>query len=64
VLPTITEYDQGRLVTRVDGRRVVTPLFVVLIAIGSTDLLFALVGTGPNRSEPGGLHNRVGGYLN
>jgi tellurite resistance protein TerC len=42
VLPTTTEYDQGRLVTRVDGRRVVTPLFVVLIAIGSTDLLFAL----------------------
>ena len=37
---TTTEYDQGRLVTRVDGRRVVTPLFVVLIAIGSTDLLF------------------------
>ncbi|HYZ38171.1 MAG TPA: TerC family protein [Pseudonocardiaceae bacterium] len=42
VLPTTTEYDQGRLVTQVDGRRVVTPLFVVLIAIGSTDLLFAL----------------------
>jgi tellurite resistance protein TerC len=42
VLPTTTEYDQGRLVTRVAGRRVVTPLFVVLIAIGSTDLLFAL----------------------
>jgi tellurite resistance protein TerC len=42
VLPTTTEYDEGRLVTRVDGRRVVTPLFVVLVAIGSTDLLFAL----------------------
>jgi TerC family integral membrane protein len=42
MLPTTTEYDQGRLVTRVDGRRVVTPLFVVLIAIGGTDLLFAL----------------------
>jgi tellurite resistance protein TerC len=42
VLPTTTDYDEGRLVTRVDGRRVVTPLFVVLIAIGSTDLLFAL----------------------
>jgi tellurite resistance protein TerC len=42
VLPTTTEYDEGRLVTRVDGRRVVTPLFVVLVAIGSSDLLFAL----------------------
>ena len=42
VLPTTTEYHGGRLTTRVDGRRVVTPLFVVLIAIGGTDLLFAL----------------------
>jgi tellurite resistance protein TerC len=42
MLPTTTDYHEGRLVTRVGGRRVVTPLFVVLIAIGSTDLLFAL----------------------
>jgi tellurite resistance protein TerC len=42
VLPTTSEYDEGRLVTRIDGRRVVTPLFVVLVAIGGTDLLFAL----------------------
>jgi tellurite resistance protein TerC len=42
VLPTTTEYQEGRLVTRVDGRRAVTPLFIVLVAIGSTDLLFAL----------------------
>jgi tellurite resistance protein TerC len=42
VLPTTTTYHESRLVTRVDGRRVVTPLFIVLIAIGSTDLLFAL----------------------
>ena len=32
----------GSLFTRVDGRRVVTPLFLVFVAIGSTDLLFAL----------------------
>ena len=32
----------GRLITRAGGRRVVTPLFIVLIAIGSTDILFAL----------------------
>jgi tellurite resistance protein TerC len=42
LLPTTTEYHEGRLVARVDGRRAVTPLFVVLVAIGSTDLLFAL----------------------
>jgi tellurite resistance protein TerC len=42
VLPVTPEYVDGRLLTRVDGRRAVTPLFVVLVAIGSTDLLFAL----------------------
>jgi TerC family integral membrane protein len=41
-LPTTTEYVEGRLIARVSGRRVVTPLFVVLVAIGGTDLLFAL----------------------
>ena len=30
------------MVTRLDGRRVATPLFIALIAIGSSDLLFAL----------------------
>ncbi len=40
---TVTKtYDDGRLFTRSDGRRAVTPLFIVLLAIGSTDLLFAL----------------------
>ena len=42
VLPVSEGYVGGDVVTRVDGRRVVTPLFIVLIAIGSTDLLFAL----------------------
>src|SRR3954451_17947827 len=42
LLPVSDDYVSGRLVTRLDGRRVVTPLFIVLIAIGSTDLLFAL----------------------
>jgi tellurite resistance protein TerC len=42
VLRVTSEYVDGRLVTRVDGRRAVTPLFIVLVAIGSTDLLFAL----------------------
>jgi tellurite resistance protein TerC len=42
VFPVTEAYDGGRMLTRVDGRRVATPLFVVLIAIGSSDLLFAL----------------------
>jgi tellurite resistance protein TerC len=42
LLPVTEEYDEGKLVTKVDGRRMVTPLFIVLIAIGSIDLLFAL----------------------
>jgi tellurite resistance protein TerC len=41
-LPVTDDYIEGKMITRVDGRRVVTPLFIVLIAIGSTDLLFAL----------------------
>ncbi|MDZ4351755.1 MULTISPECIES: TerC/Alx family metal homeostasis membrane protein [Pseudarthrobacter] len=40
---TVTkDYEGGRLFTRIAGRRAVTPLFIVLLAIGSTDLLFAL----------------------
>jgi tellurite resistance protein TerC len=42
ILPVTETYVGGQLVTRVEGRRMVTPLFVVLLAIGSTDLLFAL----------------------
>ncbi|NEE01467.1 TerC/Alx family metal homeostasis membrane protein [Phytoactinopolyspora halotolerans] len=42
VLPVTREYVGGKLVTRIDGRRMVTPLMIVLLAIGSVDLLFAL----------------------
>jgi tellurite resistance protein TerC len=42
ILPVTDDYVGGKLVTRLGGRRVVTPLFIVLLAIGSTDLLFAL----------------------
>ncbi|WP_275001542.1 TerC/Alx family metal homeostasis membrane protein [Promicromonospora iranensis] len=41
-LPVSEGYIGGRLFAKEDGRRVVTPLFIVLIAIGSVDLLFAL----------------------
>lgn len=40
-LPISPHYDRGRIITRVNGRRVFTPLLLVLLAIGSTDLLFA-----------------------
>jgi tellurite resistance protein TerC len=42
VLPTTQEYDGAKVVTRIDGKRVVTPLLIVMVAIGSTDILFAL----------------------
>jgi TerC family integral membrane protein len=42
VLPTTNEYDGTRLTTRVDGKRFITPMLIVMTAIGTTDLLFAL----------------------
>jgi Integral membrane protein TerC family len=42
LLPITGDYVGGELTTSVDGRWMVTPLFVVLLAIGSIDLLFAL----------------------
>ena len=42
VLPTTSRYDGTRLTTKVDGRRMVTPMLIVMLAIGTTDLAFAL----------------------
>jgi tellurite resistance protein TerC len=42
VVPTTDHYDGDRMVTRVDGRRMMTPMLLVMVAIGSTDILFAL----------------------
>jgi hypothetical protein len=41
-LPATDRYAGNRLTTTEGGRRVVTPLFFVFLAIGTTDLLFAL----------------------
>ena len=41
-LPLTDDYHGGKLLTRLEDRRMFTPLFLVLIAIGSTDILFAL----------------------
>jgi tellurite resistance protein TerC len=42
LIPVTSDYHDGHMVTRIEGRRVATPLLVALIAIGSSDLLFAL----------------------
>jgi tellurite resistance protein TerC len=42
VIPVTETYHGGRMLTRVDDRRLAMPLFVVLIAIGSSDLSFTL----------------------
>jgi tellurite resistance protein TerC len=42
VLPATSEYQGASLTTRIDGRRLVTPMLIVMVAIGTTDLLFAL----------------------
>ena len=39
---TSEEYDGDRLTTVVDGRRMMTPMLLVMIAIGGTDVMFAL----------------------
>lgn len=41
-VPTTETYDGDRFITRIDGKRAVTPLMLALVAIGFTDLLFAL----------------------
>ena len=42
MLPVSSDYDGGRFFTRVSGKMVATPLFVALVAIETTDLVFAL----------------------
>ena len=42
VLPMTEEYAGSRLRVRRDGRKLWTPLIVVFVALGTTDLLFAL----------------------
>jgi tellurite resistance protein TerC len=42
VLPTTKRYYGLKLVVRHGGKRLVTPMLVVMVAIGTTDVLFAL----------------------
>jgi len=42
VMPVTTDYSHDGLLTHVDGQRAATPLLVVVVAILSVDILFAL----------------------
>ncbi|MGH3506164.1 MAG: TerC family protein [Nocardioidaceae bacterium] len=42
VLPTTQDYRGASLLARIDGRVFVTPMLIVMVAIGTTDLIFAL----------------------
>ncbi|RFU19295.1 TerC family protein [Geodermatophilus marinus] len=42
ILPTTEDYHGDRMVTKVRGKRYITPLFIALVAIGSADILFAV----------------------
>jgi tellurite resistance protein TerC len=41
-VPMTNDFDGSKAFTKVNGKRIATPMFLVLIAIASTDLLFAL----------------------
>ena len=41
-LPVTEDYVGGKLVTKVDGRRMITPMLLAILAIGSADILFAV----------------------
>ena len=42
LVPSTTEYDGQKLFTRVDGKRLATPLLAVLIVVESSDVIFAV----------------------
>ena len=42
LVPTTNEYDGQKLFTRINAKRVATPLFAVLILIEATDVVFAV----------------------
>ncbi|HUR24074.1 MAG TPA: TerC family protein [Acidimicrobiales bacterium] len=42
ILPSTTEYDGQKMFTRRTGKRLATPLFVVLVLVETTDVVFAV----------------------
>lgn len=41
-LPATSEWHGTKPTVKIDGRRLITPMFLVILALGTTDLLFAL----------------------
>jgi len=42
LFPVTDTYHEGHVFTRISGKRFATPLFIVMIAIGSADVMFAV----------------------
>lgn len=42
ILPVSEHYDGDKIITKVDGKRLVTPMLLVMVAIGATDIIFAI----------------------
>ncbi|HLS15241.1 MAG TPA: TerC family protein [Beutenbergiaceae bacterium] len=42
VFPTTDDYVEDRLTVKIDGRRMITPMLIVMVAIGSADVMFAV----------------------
>ena len=42
VVPSTEEYHETHMSVKIDGKRVFTPMFFVVVALGSIDLMFAL----------------------
>jgi len=42
VVPTTEEYHGDKLTTKVDGKRLITPMLIALIGIGTADVIFAV----------------------
>ncbi len=42
IFPTVKQYHGTKMTIKKDGKRFITPMFLVILAIGTTDLLFAL----------------------
>jgi len=42
VFPVTDSFHEAKSFVKLDGKRFVTPMFIVIVAIGTTDLLFAL----------------------
>ena len=40
--PAADDFHGTKLIVKLDGRRLITPMFFVIVALGTTDLLFAL----------------------